>query len=330
MKTGIRCITLLLAMILCAGSLFGCKPQEKTIAGYTLETNEGRNGGTYPYIVHTPHTTWYLAAADIELLGEEAYFDGLEKILKNMETDFSDAFAALDGYLKEEIPPIDIHTDFAAQTERAKWNKAGAYYLGPDLGIYLYIDWDIAQYVLLHEYTHYLTMQCCTFDLRRDGGFWAEAIAEYISMLTCENRMARAVQSPFSDEEYAAAEQRGLLDADGTINIQKIYCFQAAYMRSDAAIGTTYGAVSETPITMTERLLLHPMLTTISYYEAASFFSWLVERYGKDLVFANMTIGQEDFADVFGEDFETLFFRWAEDNNAWCTENGIVLGPLED
>ena len=35
MKTGIRFITLCLALLLCIG-VFGCKPQGKTIAGYAL------------------------------------------------------------------------------------------------------------------------------------------------------------------------------------------------------------------------------------------------------------------------------------------------------
>ena len=72
------------------------------------------------------------------------------------------------------------------------------------------------------------------------------------------------------------------------------------------------------------------MLTTLSYHEAGCFFDWLAEHYGKDLVFSHMTIGQGDFKDVFGKDLETLFFAWAADNDAWCAENGIVLGPVEE
>ncbi len=325
-----KAIALLLVLTMCFG--FGCakKDDARKIAGYTLEPNDGANAQTYPYIVRTPHTTWYLAAADIELLGEEAFFEGLEKLLTYQEADFADAYAVLDGYLKDEIPLIDVHTDFAGNTERAKWNKAGAYYLGPDMGIYLYRNWGVAGYALLHEYTHYLTYECCTFDLTPGGGFWAEAIAEYVSMISCQNRMGRAVNFGMSDEEWAFAEQRGLLDADGTLNPKMYYCFMAAFMRSGAALGAKYSAVSETLITLSERLVEHPMPTTISYYEAGSFFTWLVERYGKELVFANMTIGQEGFADVFGKDFEPLFFEWAADNDAWCIENGIVLGPLEE
>ena len=133
-----KAIALLLVLTMCFG--FGCakKDDTRTIAGYALEQNDGANAQMYPYIVRTPHATWYLAAADIELLGEEAFFEGLEKLLACQEADFADAYAVLDGYLVNEIPVIDVHTDFAAQTERAKWNKAGAYYLGPDMGIYLY------------------------------------------------------------------------------------------------------------------------------------------------------------------------------------------------
>ena len=50
----------------------------------------------------------------------------------------------------------------------------------------------------------------------------------------------------------------------------------------------------------------------------------------KELVFANMTIGQGEFREVFGEDFETLFFEWAADNQAFCTENGLKLIGSED
>ena len=323
-----RMAALLLVLAMCAA--FGCADQgAKKIAGYTLEKGGEGSSEMYPYIIRTPHATWHLAAADVELLGEKAFFAGLETMLKNQEADFADACAALEGYLKDEIPVIDIHTDFAAQTERAKWNKAGAYYLGPDLGIYLYSGWAMTAYALLHEYAHYLTYECCTFDLTPGGGFWAEAVAEYISRFVCENRMGRAVQYGFDEESLAQAKQRGLLDADGTVNAKKLYCFEAAFMRSGAAIGQVYSAVSETPITLTERLVEHPMLTTISYPEAASFFNWLVEKFGRDLVFTNMTIGQGDFETVFGKEFEALFLEWAADNDAWCIENGIVLGPME-
>lgn len=323
---------ILLILALCAA--FGCagakEDDARKIAGYTLETNEGNNAQTYPYIIHTPHATWYLAAADIELLGEEAFFEGLEKLLAVQEDDFADAYAVLDGYLKDEIPPIDVHTDFAGNTERAKWSKAGAYYLGPEMGIYLFYGWDMSGFSLLHEYAHYLTYECCTFDLTPGGGFWAESIAEYVSKITCKNRMGRAVRNGMTDEELTYAEQRGLLDADGMLDLKKYYCFTAAYLRSGAALGTTYSAVSETPITLTEQLVEHPQPTTISYFEGGCFFNWLVEHFGRDLVFAHMTIGQEKFADVFGKDFETLFFEWAADNDAWCESNGIVLGPMEE
>ena len=40
--------------------------------GYPKEENTGRDKDSYPYIIRIPSATWYLAKADIELLGEDA------------------------------------------------------------------------------------------------------------------------------------------------------------------------------------------------------------------------------------------------------------------
>ena len=116
-----KAIALLLVLTMCFG--LGCaeKDNTRTIAGYALEPSEG----AYSYVVHTPHATWHLAAADIELFGEETFFEGLELILQNQEADFEDAIAALDGYL-DEVPVIDIYTDFSGRTEQGKLGVYGA------------------------------------------------------------------------------------------------------------------------------------------------------------------------------------------------------------
>ena len=58
---------------------------------YPIEENTGYKSETYPYLVRTPSAVWYLAADDIALLGEEAYYDGLYAILEYAEADFADA-----------------------------------------------------------------------------------------------------------------------------------------------------------------------------------------------------------------------------------------------
>ena len=305
-------IALLLALTMCFG--LGCaeKNDTRTIAGYAMEPSEG----TYAYVIHTPHATWHLAAADIELLGEEKFFEGLERILENQEADFSDAIAALDGYL-DEVPVIDIYTDFSGRTEEAKLGIFGAYcrWNVPCIEVY---QPDGAFVALLHEYVHYLT-HCC-MPCKIDGSFWSEAIAEYVSMFVCKNRM---LCSMFTEKARTVYAEHGFADGDGDPDLKKIYCAAAAAFRDGSMIGQSFTVVSQASVQMTERMVEHPMLTMLSYQEAVCFFDWLVARYGKDLVFANMTIGQGGFRDVFGEDFETLFFAWAVDNQAFCEENGL-------
>ena len=321
-----KTIAAVLILALCAGFACGCaaKPKDPiAVSGYRLESNEGRNSETYPYLVRTPHTVWYLAAADIDLIGEEAFYEGLNRILSNQEADFADACAVLEEYLLEEIPSIDVYTDFSGRSERAKWGYAGAYYLPMYHAIYLFRDWEEAGCALLHEYSHYLTHECCTFEI--DDTFWSESIAEYISMFACTNRIGRTAQLAFSEDANAEAARRGFTDPDGSMNPKKLYCGQAALLRTEAAIGAQYVAVSQSPITMTEELFRHPMMTTVSYYEAGCFFDWLVEHYGKDLVFTHMTCGQKEMKDIYGKDFETLFFAWAKDNRQLCEEYGLDL-----
>ena len=307
-----KAIALLLVLTMCFG--FGCakKDDARKIAGYTLEPSEG----TYSYVIHTPHATWHLAAADIELLGEEEFFNGLEKILENQEADFEDAIAALDGYL-DKVPVIDIYTDFSGRTEEAKLGVYGAYcrWNVPCIEVY---QPDAALDGLLQEYVHYLTHCCMRYEI--DGTFWSEAIAEYVSRFLCKNRI---LCSAITEEGRASLAARGLTNRDGDPDLKKLYCATAASIRDGSVIGRTITVVSQAPVKMTKQMLEHPMLTMLSYYEAGCFFDWLVERYGKELVFANMTIGQGDFKDVFGEDFETLFFKWAADNQTFCTENGL-------
>ena len=63
-----RILALLLAILFLSMPLIGCA--EPT--GYPKEENTGRDKDSYPYIIRIPSATWYLAKADIELLGEDA------------------------------------------------------------------------------------------------------------------------------------------------------------------------------------------------------------------------------------------------------------------
>ena len=117
-----RITAFLLAVLLFSLPFVGCAEQ----TGYQKEENTGGNKGSYPYIIRTPSAIWYLAKSDIELLGEDAYYEGLYIVLEDMEADFADARAALEGYIPEVIPPLEIYTDFCNKAELSK--TFGAYY----------------------------------------------------------------------------------------------------------------------------------------------------------------------------------------------------------
>ena len=145
------------ALVLCALALAACGRAAESET-FKLENNEGRDAVSYPYVVHTDSATWYLSKADMEMLGEETYMEGFRRILENQKADFADAQEALRGYLLEEIPPVDIHTDFCGKAEEARYQ--GGYYYADGRGIRLFTDWSAAEECLLHEYVHYLSFSC--------------------------------------------------------------------------------------------------------------------------------------------------------------------------
>ncbi len=100
---------LLLVLLLLSASLSACAGSSAAPqTGPVVEDNTGRDRALYPYVVHTPSATWYLAAKDIELLGEDAYYEGLYALLENQEQDFADAREVLKGYVPEELSLIHI------------------------------------------------------------------------------------------------------------------------------------------------------------------------------------------------------------------------------
>lgn len=149
--------------------LSGCgKRDALSVNGYTIENNQRDNKATYPYVLRTDSSTWYLSGEDISLLGEEDYYAGLAEILNDLEQDFSDARDALTGYIQEEIPPVDIYTDFSGRAGISE--VAGAYYNERSNFIKLFSGWDMAKESLLHEYVHYLTMHCSEAPRQRASG----------------------------------------------------------------------------------------------------------------------------------------------------------------
>jgi hypothetical protein len=354
MKTRYRILAALLALSLCLG-LAACgaeapaapapseaeaaadtapaeapaepEPTESPVSlpglSWPVEEAEGPTAVSYPYVVRTETAVWHLSKDDMELLGEEAYCQGLENLLQCQEADFTDARTVLAPWLQEEVPPIDIYTDFCGHAEGDE--IFGAFYYGARREIRLFHDWDYAARSLLHEYVHYLTFTCA--DRPTSAGLFGEGVAEYVSHFACRNRMDReASKRALSGEELQMAAECHLLDEDGCMDPARSYLYNAEMIRSPMAIGAKYSTITSAMMTRSERINESPSYTTISYYEAGCFLAFLVESYGEEQVFSHWGMDPFDLKEVFGKDFGELYREWAAWNRAQCDELGISFG----
>ena len=150
MRKGLCGIVFVLALVLALCCAVGALGEGQK---YQIEENTGDTRVSYPYKVVMESAVLYLAKADIELLGEEAFYDGMYKLLENMDQDFADAREVMKDYLNGEVAPIPIYTTFTGKSEDAT-DGVGAEYYGNPKCIRLYKGWDMAEYALLHEYAH--------------------------------------------------------------------------------------------------------------------------------------------------------------------------------
>ena len=304
-------IAVLIAMLSC-----GCAEQQ----GYTKTENTGERADTHPYLVKTESATWYLAKADIELLGEDAFFEGLYAMLDDAEADMRDARAALEGFIPDEIPAIDILTDFCGKDGMVE--TASAYYNGRGNFITLFNGWENARITFLHEYVHYLTMHCTR--TRTQFGFWAEGIAEYIADLVCKNRLGRSGNMGFEIAGYPPVMWDLSWDeTENCIDPRKLDFGLGAIASNGGLVGVSYYAVMNEMIVRTAEMQEDLQPQELSLCEASGMIAYLVDTYGKDTVFTNWSIDPDAMEEVYGKPFPELYREWAEWNAEQCRIMGI-------
>lgn len=313
-----RMTALLLAALLLSLPVMGWAERTE----YQKEENTGWNKDSYPYIIRTPDAVWYLAKADIELLGEDVYYEGLCATLDDAEADFTDARAALAGLIPDEIQPIDIYTDFCNKAEASK--TADAFYR--ELGNYikLFRGWHTARSALLHEYVHYLTIHCA--ETPAQFHFWQEGIAEYISVYICKNRLSRSANMGFDlSTLHPAMLEQAWDQQDHCLNPRLVYLGFGALVLRGYGIGEKYFAVKNEWIVRTEQIQKNPTPDDLSFYEAAGMVAYLVETYGKETVFGNWALDPYGMDTVYGKSFSALYRDWAAWNEAQCRLSGIMI-----
>ena len=313
-----RIIALLLAALLLSLPVICCAEQ----TGYQKEEYTGWNKDSYPWIIRTPNAVWYISKADIELLGEEAYYEGLYAILDDAEADFADARAALAGYITDEIQPIDIRTDFCNKAEKSK--NAKAYYNGQGNFIKLFSGWNDARAALLHEYVHYLTMHCA--QPRTRFGFWAEGMADYVADHVCKNRLGRSVNMAFEKAGYPPVMWDLAWDeAENCIDPRKLDIGLGVLAANGGLVGQRYYAAMNEMIVRTEEMDQNLKPDELSLCEASGMIAYLVDEYGKDTVFGNWDLDPYSMDTVYGKGFSELYRDWAAWSEAQCRRLGIMV-----
>ena len=299
----------------------GCSKRDAlSVNGYTIENNQRDNKVTYPYVLRTDSSTWYLSGEDISLLGEEDYYAGLAEILNDLEQDFSDARDALTGYIQEEIPPVDIYTDFSGRAGISE--VAGAYYNERSNFIKLFSGWDMAKESLLHEYVHYLTMHCS--EAPPSEGFWAEGIAEYISKIVCKNRMLRSINMGIPEETALFYKEHGAWDEkEECIDPKLFYIGTAQVIAQGQLVGKEYFSVSDVTITRTPQIQQNPSADKVSHIEAACIIAYLADTYSKEWVFTNWNTETAEMDVTIGESFEEIYKNWVIWNTELYEKSGL-------
>ena len=299
----------------------GCSKRDAlSVNGYTIENNQRDNKATYPYVLRTDSSTWYLSGEDISLLGEEDYYAGLAEILNDLEQDFSDARDALTGYIQEEIPPVDIYTDFSGRAGISE--VAGAYYNERSNFIKLFSGWDMAKESLLHEYVHYLTMHCS--EAPPSEGFWAEGIAEYISKIVCKNRMLRSINMGIPEETALFYKEHGAWDEkEACIDPKLFYIGTAQVIAQGQLVGKEYFSVSDVTITRTPQIQQNPSADKVSHIEAACIIAYLADTYSKEWVFTNWNTETAEMDVTIGESFEEIYKNWVIWNTELYEKSGL-------
>lgn len=311
-----RTALVLLSVLLIAMLACGCAEQQ----GFQKTENTGEQADTHPCLVETESAAWYAAKADTELLGEEAFFEGLYAMLADAEKDMQEARAALKGFIPDEIPAVDILTDFCGKDGMAE--TANAYYNGRGNFITLFNGWGNARITLLHEYVHYLTMHCAPSPTL--FGFWAEGVAEYVANLVCKNRLGRTENMGFEIAGYPPLMWELSWDEkENCIDPRKLYFGLGALAANGGLVGQRYYAVMNETIVRTAEMDKNLKPEELSLCEASGMIAYLVDVYGKDTVFNHWNIDPNAMETVFGKPFSELYREWTEWNAGQCSIMGI-------
>ncbi len=265
----------------------------------------------YPYVMSDTEANWYFYPDDVKEYGYKAFIEEYLATRELMVLDFPEARELLEKFLPEEVEKVDICTKFYEKS-----GAEGGIYSTLENHIELYYTWETARSSLLHEYVHYLSMGETRMVLA--SGALAEGIAEEAAVWGCENRMrADALSSMYDAEEM---RQVGVYDEEKErISYERMTYSLANSWYAGELDGMEYLSMS---YDSKVRFGKAKTLSELSYQEIASLTHYLIELYGRDVVYENF-YEYDSFMELIGKEFIEFYDEWGAWNKEQCDRLGL-------
>ncbi len=290
----------------------------RKVGAYFVVVNKGSNAAVYPYLVRTNSSVWYLAKADMDLLGEDAFFQGLSDILRYFDADTADARRALAGHIPEKIPPVEIRTDFSNREKSTEFLEAQ--YDSINNRITIFNGWHTVKASLLHEYVHYLTMHCAA--KKTQYCFFIESVAEYVAYVLCENRMYRLSGIYHPVPGIAIWSEFTWSVAWDSTNYIKAQLGRSKGYAEGLHDGVPYFSVGQYTAVRRADKRLPDHIDDLSYQEGVSLAIYLMETYGEAKFMDNWDLPTSRLAGIYGKTERQLLKDWSVWNSSTCAKYG--------
>ena len=111
--------------------------------------------------------------------------------------------------------------------------------------------------------------------------------------------------------------------AEHCIDPRKLYFGLGVLETNGGLVGQRYYAVMNETIVRTDEMDQNLIPGELSLCEASGMIAYLVDVYGKDMVFNNWSTGRDAMETVFGKPFSELCREWTDWNAEQCRITGI-------
>lgn len=279
----------------------GCEYHYYPSLTISLYDSNDEKKDKYPYCDVTDLYTFFFSLEDINALGYKDYFGSYNRIRNFIEYDFKEAQSKF-WKCNEDVEPVKIYTCFEDDNSYLKGKLAGAYYYEDNL-INLYVDWNTAESVLLHEYIHYMDKDYSKVpetDMNKKRAM-REAYAAEISIYECENRMLKdALLQEGGKDELA---RLGVLKNDEVDSQYYIELFSKHILEeSKGEVFTATGSKNK----INSDIIPWYYLPS---YANGSFMHYAMKKYGKEKII-DVTKNARDYDELISEDYEALYLEW--------------------